>query len=52
VINYPKRGIGDTTVDRIIVAADKHQITPFEVIMNAGQICRKSAGITAQLLLP
>lgn len=34
VINYPKRGIGDTTVDRIILSADQHQITPFEVIIN------------------
>jgi DNA helicase-2/ATP-dependent DNA helicase PcrA len=32
VINYPRRGIGDTTVDRIIVAADQHKITPWEVI--------------------
>ncbi|RVU00748.1 ATP-dependent DNA helicase [Mucilaginibacter limnophilus] len=42
VINYPKRGIGDTTVDRIIVAADKHQLTPFEVILNAGQYVEKA----------
>ncbi|MGZ3873506.1 MAG: ATP-dependent helicase [Mucilaginibacter sp.] len=34
VINYPKRGIGDTTMDRIILSADQHQITPFEVIIN------------------
>lgn len=34
VINYPRRGIGDTTVDRIIVSADQHQITPFEVILD------------------
>jgi DNA helicase-2/ATP-dependent DNA helicase PcrA len=32
VINYPRRGIGDTTVDRIIVSADQHKITPWEVI--------------------
>jgi len=32
VINYPKRGIGDTSVDRIIVSADAHQVTPWEVI--------------------
>ena len=32
VINYPKRGIGDTSVDKIIVSADQHQITPWEVI--------------------
>jgi DNA helicase-2/ATP-dependent DNA helicase PcrA len=34
VINYPRRGIGDTTVDRIIVSADQHSITPWEVITN------------------
>ncbi len=37
VINYPKRGLGDTTVDKIIVAADKHNITMFEVICNPQQ---------------
>lgn len=34
VINYPRRGIGDTTVDRIIVAADQGGVTPWEVIIN------------------
>lgn len=34
IINYPRRGIGDTTVDKIIVSADQHQITPWEVIIN------------------
>jgi len=34
IINYPRRGIGDTTVDRIIVAADQHQVTLWEVISN------------------
>ncbi|WP_207532849.1 ATP-dependent helicase [Desertivirga arenae] len=37
VINYPKRGIGDTTVDRIIVAADKNNVTLWEVVVNAQQ---------------
>jgi DNA helicase-2/ATP-dependent DNA helicase PcrA len=37
VINYPRRGIGDTTVDKIIVSADQHNITPFEVIINPSQ---------------
>ncbi|RZL07483.1 MAG: ATP-dependent DNA helicase, partial [Pedobacter sp.] len=32
VINYPRRGLGDTTVEKIIVAADKHDITMWEVI--------------------
>lgn len=34
VINYPKRGIGDTTVEKIIVAADQNNITMWEVICN------------------
>jgi DNA helicase-2/ATP-dependent DNA helicase PcrA len=34
VINYPKRGIGDTSVDRIILAADQGSITAWEVITN------------------
>jgi DNA helicase-2/ATP-dependent DNA helicase PcrA len=32
VINYPRRGLGDTTVEKIIVAADQHDITMWEVI--------------------
>ncbi|HXH99370.1 MAG TPA: UvrD-helicase domain-containing protein [Sphingobacteriaceae bacterium] len=32
VINYPRRGIGDTTVERILIAADKNNITLWEVI--------------------
>jgi len=35
VINYPKRGIGDTTVDKIIISADQHQLTQWEIITNA-----------------
>ncbi|MES2278209.1 MAG: UvrD-helicase domain-containing protein [Bacteroidota bacterium] len=35
VINYPRRGIGDTTIDKIIISADQHQITQWEVITNA-----------------
>lgn len=42
IINYPKRGIGDTTVDRIIVAADKNEITPFEVILEANRYVEKA----------
>src|ERR1700709_1437959 len=34
VINYPRRGIGDTTHDKIIVSADQHQISAWEVICN------------------
>ncbi|WP_276348057.1 UvrD-helicase domain-containing protein [Daejeonella sp. JGW-45] len=35
VINYPRRGIGDTTIERIIIAADQHNITLWEVISEA-----------------
>ncbi len=34
IINYPRRGIGDTTVDRIILSAGQNNITPWEVIVN------------------
>ncbi len=37
IINYPRRGIGDTSVDRIIVAADQHQKTLWEVICSPSQ---------------
>jgi DNA helicase-2/ATP-dependent DNA helicase PcrA len=35
IINLPKRGIGDATVDRIIVAANDHAISIWEVLQNA-----------------
>ncbi len=35
VINYPRRGIGDTTIDKIIVAADKHQYRLWDIVSNA-----------------
>ena len=35
VINYPRRGLGDTTIEKIAVAADKHDITMWQVICDA-----------------
>jgi len=35
VINYPRRVIGDTTVDRIMVVADQQQIRLWDVVANA-----------------
>ncbi|RDC62452.1 ATP-dependent helicase [Adhaeribacter pallidiroseus] len=35
VINYPKRGIGDTTIEKIIVSADETNHTIWEVVSNA-----------------
>ncbi|TZF81477.1 AAA family ATPase [Pedobacter sp. BS3] len=48
VINYPRRGIGDTTVERIIIAADKHDLSLWDVIVNAhSYIEARSAGAVA-----
>lgn len=49
VINYPRRGIGDTTVDRIIVSADQNSITAWEVIINPSKYLdgRTSAAVGA-----
>ncbi|WP_316841458.1 ATP-dependent helicase [Pedobacter gandavensis] len=37
VINYPKRGLGDTTVEKLLVAADEHNTTMWEVVCNPQQ---------------
>jgi DNA helicase II / ATP-dependent DNA helicase PcrA len=36
IINYPKRGIGDTTIAKIVVTANEHSKTIWEVVSNAG----------------
>lgn len=37
IINYPARGIGDTTVDRIVVASNDHNISLWKVIENISE---------------
>jgi DNA helicase-2/ATP-dependent DNA helicase PcrA len=37
VINTPARGIGKTTLDKMIVAADEHNISLWQVALNPGQ---------------
>ncbi|MGB3947536.1 MAG: UvrD-helicase domain-containing protein, partial [Bacteroidia bacterium] len=37
IINYPARGIGDTTIDRIIVASNDHNISLWKVIENINE---------------
>jgi DNA helicase-2/ATP-dependent DNA helicase PcrA len=37
IINLPKRGIGNSTIDRIIVAANDHDIPIWEVLQHAGK---------------
>ena len=32
VINYPVRGIGQVTINKIIIAAQKHNLTLYETI--------------------
>jgi len=32
VVNYPARGIGQTTIDRLVIAANEHNITIFELL--------------------
>ncbi|WP_323789624.1 ATP-dependent helicase [Psychroserpens sp.] len=38
VINYPARGIGQTTIDRLVVAANGYNRTIFEVLQNIDKI--------------
>ena len=35
VINYPRRGIGDTTIEKIIVAADKNNYRLWDIVANS-----------------
>lgn len=37
VINYPRRGIGDTSLERIIIAADQHNLTIWDIICEANK---------------
>lgn len=34
IINLPKRGIGDTTIDKIVIAANDHGTTIWEILQN------------------
>ena len=46
VINYPARGIGKTTIDKIIIAADEHNKTMFDIILDANQYLDNRAAIS------
>lgn len=46
VINYPVRGIGQTTINKLMIAADELQITVFQVLENIRQYAAK-LGINA-----
>ncbi|MEO8150126.1 MAG: UvrD-helicase domain-containing protein [Bacteroidia bacterium] len=40
IINYPKREIGKTSLDRLIVAADKHEKPLWEIVENVNMYCQ------------
>jgi DNA helicase-2/ATP-dependent DNA helicase PcrA len=48
VINYPARGIGKTTLDKIILAADQQNKTLFEIIVDAPQYLDNRAAMAVQ----
>ncbi|MCB9054963.1 MAG: UvrD-helicase domain-containing protein [Chitinophagales bacterium] len=48
IINYPARGIGKTTVDKLILAANENDITMWEVMNRAGEFGFRSS--TKELL--
>ena len=51
IINYPARSIGQTTVERLIVAADHYDKSMFEVMENIDKIDLKiNSGTKAKLL--
>lgn len=37
IINYPRRGLGDTTIEKISVAADKNDTTMWQILCNPHQ---------------
>ena len=37
IINFPARGIGQTTLDKLIIAANTHDLTIFEVLKHLGK---------------
>jgi len=38
IINYPVRGIGKTTIDKVILMANTHNLTMWEVLLNAPRL--------------
>lgn len=44
IINYPRRGIGETTVGNIIIKADELKVPLWEIISNSGKYIGGKAG--------
>ncbi len=50
IINYPKRGIGKTTIENLVVAANHYEVSIWEIISNIGQYQLKlSSGVINKL---
>ncbi len=47
IINYPVRGIGKTSIERIIVAANQHNTTFWQMLHHPGALGLKGAGAAA-----
>ncbi|HEY9168624.1 MAG TPA: UvrD-helicase domain-containing protein [Lutibacter sp.] len=51
IINYPARGIGDTTLDKLTVAANHYKISIFELLLNLSTFdLNLNSGIKTKLL--
>ena len=51
VINYPARGIGNTTIEKLTIAANHYKRSIFEVMQNIERIDLKLNSGTKQKLL-
>jgi DNA helicase-2/ATP-dependent DNA helicase PcrA len=51
IINYPARGIGKTTLDHLIVLADAHKLSWFEIMENAPMYGLKAAGLLQDFVM-
>jgi DNA helicase-2/ATP-dependent DNA helicase PcrA len=51
VINYPTRGIGKTTLDHLIVLADMHKLSWFEIMENAPMYGLKASGLLQDFVM-
>jgi DNA helicase-2/ATP-dependent DNA helicase PcrA len=51
VINYPARGIGQTTIDRLVIASNQNNISIFELLFQLDQIpVNINSGIKTKLI--
>ena len=49
IINYPTRGIGQTTLDKVYLAASKHDMAPWQILSSPHLIENINAGTKSKL---